>query len=175
MPNRHDGIETFLLMESTRISARLIVIIGAAVALTLGGCVLPKRLPEQNPFRSEIIGFIEPGATTGDEIEETLGTPLYRFSDGRWWAYCAERRETEWLWFMLAQNDVVGGTFGGDTEQQSLVLQFSENDIVEDVIVIKAEDGCTRGGAVCHKCGFLEVRQDGKRLKLTGSLGNTSN
>ena len=155
--------------------ARLIVLIGAAVALSSSGCVFPKKLPEKGPFRSEVIGFIEPGATTGDEVEKTLGTPLYRFSDGRWWAYCAHRRETEWAWFMLAQNDFIGGSFGGDTEQQSLVLQFSENDVVDDVIVIKAEDGCTRRGTVCHKCGFLEVVQDGKKVTLTGSLGNTSN
>jgi outer membrane protein assembly factor BamE (lipoprotein component of BamABCDE complex) len=152
---------------------RLIVLIGAAVALTLGGCVLPKRLPEQNPFRSEIIGFIEPGSTTGDEIEEILGTPLYRFSGGRWWAYCAHRRETEWVWFMLAQNDVVGGTFGGDTEQQSLVLRFGEENVVDEVTVINAEDGCTRDGTLCHDCGILEILQDGKKSKLIGSLGNT--
>ena len=154
-------------------SARLVVLTGAAVGLVVTGCVLPKRMAEKSPFRSHVIGFIEPGSTTGDEIEETLGTPLYRFSDGRWWAYCAERRETEWVWFMLAQNDVIGGTFGGDTEQQSLVLRFNENDIVDDVIVIKDEDGCARRGTICHKCGFLDLRQDGKRVTLTGSLGNT--
>ena len=154
--------------------AHFIVLIGAATAMTLGGCVLPKKMPEKSPFRSEIIGFIEPGATTGDEIEKTLGTPLYRFSDGRWWAYCAQRKETEWVWFMLAQNEVGGGTFGGDTEQQSLVLRFGENNVVDEVTVIKAEDGCTRDGTICHDCGILEVLQDGKKSKLIGSLGNTS-
>ncbi len=146
-----------------------------AIALTCSGCVLPKRLPEKSPFRSEVIGFIEPGATTGGDIENTLGTPLYRFSDGRWWAYCAHRRETEWVWFMLAQDNVGGGTFGGNTEQQSLVLRFDEDNVVEEVTVIKADDGCTRDGSLCHDCGYLVVVQDGKKLTLTGSLGNAPN
>ena len=146
-----------------------------AVTLTISGCVFPKRLPEKSPFRAEVIGFIEPDTTTGNEVEETLGIPLYRFSDGKWWAYCAERRETEWLWFMLAQNDIAGGTFGGDTEKQSLVLQFDNNNVVEEVFVITADDGCVRRGRLCHKCGFLQVRQDGKRVTLAGSLGATAN
>ena len=157
------------------IRGRLVVLTAAAACLTISGCVLPKRLPEKSPFRSEVIGFIEPGATTGEEIEQTLGTPLYRFADGRWWAYCAQRRETEWVWFMLAQNNVGGGTFGGDTEQQSLLLQFGDNNIVNEVIVIKAEDGCTRGGTICHKCGYLEVVQDGEKTTFAGSLGDTPN
>ncbi|MDJ0813419.1 MAG: hypothetical protein QNJ23_06810 [Woeseiaceae bacterium] len=154
--------------------ARLIVIICVTAGLAVSGCILPKRLPEKSPFRSEVIGFIEPGATTGNEIEQTLGTPLYRFSDGRWWAYCAQRRETEWLWFMLAQDNVGGGTFGGDTEQQSLVIRFGENNIVDEVTVIKAQDGCARGGTVCHDCGYLEILQDGERRTFVGALGNAS-
>lgn len=154
---------------------RSIVLIAVAVGLTVSGCVFPKRLPEKSPFRAEVIGFIEPDVTTGDEIEETLGTPLYKFSDGHWWAYCAHRRNTEWLWFMAAQDYVGGGTFGGDTEQQSLVLRFGQNNIVNEVVVIKDEDGCARGGTICHECGFLEVLQDGKKITMTGSLGNTPN
>ena len=153
-------------------AARLLVLIGVTACLTLGGCVFPKRLGGKGPFRPAVIGFIEPGATTGDEVETTLGTPLYTFSDGRWWAYCAHRRNTEWGWFMLAQENVIGGAFGGDTDQQSLVLQFDENDIVDDVIVIKADDGCTRRGRICHKCGFLQVVEDGKRITWAGTLGN---
>ena len=158
-----------------QINARLLVLIGVTVGLTVSGCVFPKRLPEKSPFRSAMIGFIEPGSTAGDEVERTLGTPLYKFSDGRWWAYCAERRETEWAWFMLAQDNVGGGTFGGDTEQQSLVLRFGENNVVDEVTVITADDGCARGGTICHNCGFLEVLQDGEKITMTGSLGNTSN
>ncbi len=151
------------------------VLIVATVVLTVGGCVLPKRLPEENPFRGEVVGFIEPGASTKSEIEETLGTPFYTFADGRWWAYCADRRTTEWLWFMLVQDYVGGGTFGGDNRDYSLVLRFGDNDIVNEVVAIKNEDGCTRDGTICHKCGFLEVVQDGKKTTLSGSLGTDLN
>lgn len=83
---------------------RLNVLIGAAIVLAASGCVFPKRLAEENPFRSEVVGFIEPGATTRVEVEETLGTPFYKFSDGRWWAYCAQRRMTDWVWGMIVPN-----------------------------------------------------------------------
>lgn len=155
--------------------ARFVVLIGAAIGLAVSGCVVPKRLPEENPFRAEVIGFIEPGTSTKGEIEETLSTPLYKFSDGRWWAYCAHRRTTEWAWVMVSQEDIGGGTFGGDTRQYSLVIDFGDNDIVNEVVVIKAEDGCTHGGTICHKCGFLDVVQDGKKVRFIGSLGTTPN
>lgn len=41
---------------------RLNVLIGAAIILAANGCVFPKRLAKENPFRSEVVGFIEPGA-----------------------------------------------------------------------------------------------------------------
>jgi len=56
--------------------ARLNVLIAATIVLAASGCVFPKRLAEKNPFRSEVVGFIEPGATTRVEVEETLGTPF---------------------------------------------------------------------------------------------------
>ena len=70
---------------------------------------------------------------------------------------------------------LAGGTIDGDTKQHSLVLRFGDNDIVNDVAVIRDEDGCTRDGTICHKCGFLEVVQDGKKITLVGSLGATPN
>ena len=76
---------------------RLNVLIASAIVLAADGCVFPTRLGEENPFRSELVGFIEPGATPRVEVEETLGTPFYKFSDGRWWAYCAHRRMTDWV------------------------------------------------------------------------------
>ncbi len=162
---------------------RLNVLIGAAIVLAASGCVFPKRLAEENPFRSEVVGFIEPGATTRVEVEETLGTPFYKFSDGRWWAYCAHRRMTDWVWGMIAPNsdgdgelvETASGTIDGDTKQYSLVLRFRDDDIVNKVVVIKNEDGCTRGGTICHKCGYLEVVQDGEKITLIGSLGTTPN
>ena len=162
---------------------RLNVLIGAAIVLAASGCVFPKRLAEENPFRSEVVGFIEPGATTRVEVEETLGTPFYKFSDGRWWAYCAHRRMTDWVWGTIAPNsdgdgelvETASGTIDGDTKQYSLVLRFRDDDIVNKVVVIKDEDGCTRGGTICHKCGYLEVVQDGKKITLIGSLGTTPN
>jgi outer membrane protein assembly factor BamE (lipoprotein component of BamABCDE complex) len=161
---------------------RLNVLIAAAIVLAADGCVFPTRLAEENPFRSELVGFIEPGATTRVEVEETLGTPFYKFSDGRWWSYCAHRRMTDWAWVMIAPNGdgasgggTGGGTIDGDTKQYSLVLRFRDDDIVNKVVVIKDEDGCTRDGTVCHRCGYLEVVQDGKKLTLIGSLGTTPN
>ena len=47
---------------------RFVVLFAAAVGLAASGCVVPKRLPEENPFRAEVIGFIEPGTSTKDEI-----------------------------------------------------------------------------------------------------------
>ena len=159
---------------------RLNVFIAAAIVLAASGCVAPKRLAEENPFRAGVVRFIEPGATTRVEIEETLGTPFYKFSDDQWWSYCGHRRMTEWFWWVLvpATSDdgtsggtSGGGTFGGDTKQYSLVLQFGDNDIVNEVVVIRDEDGCTRDGTICHKCGFLEIVQDGKKITLIGTLG----
>ena len=157
---------------------RLNVLIAAAIVLAASGCVFPTRLAEESPFRSEVVGFIEPGATTRVEVEETLGTPFYKFSDGRWWAYCAHRRMTDWVWVMIAPNGdgksgggTGGGTIDGDTKQYSLVLRFRDDDIVNKVVVIKNEDGCTRDGTICHRCGYMEVMQDGKKIKLIGSLG----
>ena len=163
--------------------ARLNVLIAATIVLAASGCIFPKRLAEEDPFRSEVVGFIEPGATTRVEVEETLGTPFYKFSDGRWWAYCAHRRMTDWVWGMIAPNrdgdgelvETASGTIDGDTKQYSLVLRFRDDDIVNKVVVIKDEDGCTRGGTICHKCGYLEVVQDGKKITLIGSLGTTPN
>jgi outer membrane protein assembly factor BamE (lipoprotein component of BamABCDE complex) len=163
--------------------ARLSVLIGATVVLAASGCVFPIRLAEENPFRSEVVGFIEPGATTRVEVEETLGTPFYKFSDGRWWAYCAHRRMTDWVWVMIAPNDdgdgelveTASGTNDGDTKQYSLVLRFRDDDIVNKVVVIKDEDGCTHRGTICHRCGYLEVVQDGKKITLIGSLGTMPN
>jgi len=163
---------------------RLNGFIAAAIVLAASGCIFPKRLAEEDPFRSEVVGFIEPGATTRVEVEETLGTPFYKFSDGQWWAYCAHRRMTDWVWVMIAPNGngvgmdsggTGGGTIDGDTKQYSLVLRFRDDDIVNKVVVIKDEDGCTRGGTICHKCGYLEVVQDGKKITLIGSLGTTPN
>lgn len=165
-------------------SVRLYVLIAAAIVLVAGGCVFPTRLAEENPFRSELVSFIEPGATTRVEVEETLGTPFYKFSDGRWWTYCAHRRMTDWGWVMIAPDSddgsgtrggTGGGTIDGDTRQYSLVLRFRDDDIVNKVVVIKDEDGCTRDGTICHRCGYLEVVQDGKKITLIGSLGTTPN
>jgi outer membrane protein assembly factor BamE (lipoprotein component of BamABCDE complex) len=159
---------------------RLNMLIAAAIVLAASGCVFPKRLAEENPFRSELVGFIEPGATTRVEVEETLGTPFYKFSDGRWWSYCAHRKMTDWGWVMIVPGvnsggGTGGGTIDGDTKQYSLVLRFRDDDIVNKVVVIKDEDGCTRGGTICHRCGYLEVVQDGKKITLIGSLGTTPN
>ena len=159
-------------------SVRLNVLIGAIIVLATSGCVAPKRLAEENPFRAGVVRFIEPGATTRVEIEETLGTPFYKFSDDQWWSYCGHRKMSEWFWFMIGPDGdgggtFGGGTFGGDTKQYSLVLQFGDNDIVDEVIAIKDEDGCTRDGTICHKCGYLEIVQDGKKITLIGTLGTT--
>ena len=155
---------------------RLNVLIAAAIVLTASGCVFPKRLAEENPFRGEVVGFIEPGATTKVEVEETLGTPFYKFSDDRWWAYCAHRKMTDWGWVMIVPGgNSGGGTIDGDTKQHSLVLRFRDDEIVNKVVVIEDEDGCTRGGTICHRCGYLEIVQDGKKITLIGSLGTTPN
>ena len=58
---------------------RLNVFIAAAIVLAASGCVFPKRLAEENPFRSEVVGFIEPGATTRVEVEETLARLFINF------------------------------------------------------------------------------------------------
>lgn len=158
---------------------RLNVLIAAAIILAASGCVFPKRLAEDNPFRSEVVGFIEPGATTRVEVEEALGTPFYKFSHDRWWAYCAHRKMADWGWFMIALDAEYGrtggGTIDGDIRQYSLVLRFRDDDIVNKVVVIKDDDGCTRDGTICHRCGFLEVVQDGKKITLLGSLGTAPN
>ena len=155
---------------------RLNVFIAAAIVLAASGCVFPKRLAEENPFRSEVVGFIEPGATTRVEVEETLGTPFYKFSDGKWWSYCAHRSMTDWGWVMVVPGGNSGaGTIDGDTKQYSLVLRFRDDNIVNKVVVIEDEDGCTRDGTICHRCGYLEVVQDGKKITLIGSLGTTPN
>lgn len=135
------------------------------------GCVFPTRLAEENPFRADIVGFIEPGATTRVEVEDALGTPFYEFSDGRWWAYCADRGTADWLWVILSPDGAGGGTFSGENKQYSLVIRFRDNDIVNKVVVVKDKDGCTRDGTICHKCGYLEVIQDGKKTILIGTLG----
>lgn len=159
---------------------RLNVLIAAAVFLVASGCVFPKRLAEKNPFRSEVVSFIKPGVTTRVGVEKTLGTPFYIFSDDRWWTYCAQRRMTDWVWVVIAPNvdnrgGTGGGTIDGDIRQYSLVLRFRDDDIVNKVVVIKNEDGCTRDGTICHRCGYLEVIQDGEKITLIGSLGTTPN
>ena len=159
---------------------RLNMLIAAAIILAASGCVFPKRLAEENPFGAGAVGFIEPGATTRVEIEETLGTPFYKLSDDRWWTYCAHRRMADWVWFMIAPNGdsrggTGGGTIDGDTRQYSLVLRFSDNDIVNKVVAIGDEDGCTRDGTICHKCGLLEIVEDGRKITLIGSLGTAPN
>lgn len=136
------------------------------IPLALAGCiVLPNRLADDEPFREEVVGFIEPGVTSKAEIEARLGGD-YRYSqNGRWWVFRADRRMTEWFWLTCTPGGCGGDEFGGDVREYSLIVEFDNDDTVRMFTVVINDDRCAEGGNICLDDLELTVIEDGADLK----------
>lgn len=119
------------------------------LVLALSGCVLPNRLAEKDPFRQDVIGFIEPGITVRDEIERRLGTHHLDSSNGQWWVFPADRRMTEWFWIFCTPGGCGGDEFGGDVHQYNLIVEFDSDDLVRRTVVTTDRDPCLDDYSIC--------------------------
>lgn len=136
------------------------------LALALGGCVLPNRLADKAPFREDVTGFIEPGVTSGNEIERQMGARYLESPDGQWWVFSADRRMTEWFWMFCTPGGCGGDVFGGDVHRYSLILEFDSNQIVKRSVVVTDQSPCVDDQSICFEDGELKVVEDENVLQL---------
>lgn len=136
------------------------------VVLALGGCVLPNRLAEEDPFGQGVIGFIEPGISPRAEIERQLGTHHLDSSNGQWWVFPADRRMTEWLWIVCTPGGCDGAEFGGDFHRYNLIVEFDSDDLVRRTVVVTDQSPCIDDQSICFDDGELTVVEDGNTLLL---------
>lgn len=127
------------------------------LALVVGACVFPTRLADDKPFGEPFIGFIEPGKTSKTQIEIQLGAPNRESSDGRWWAYHADHRTTEWGWFICVPTGCGADEFGGELRHYNLVIEFSKEDVAKRSAVVTDRRPCTRDRTLCYSDGELTV------------------
>jgi len=130
------------------------------LALALCGCVLPNRLAEEHPFRQDVVGFIQPGITSRSDIEARFGDPYLDSPSGQWWVFRADRRMTEWLWFLCTPGGCDGAEFGGDIHQYSLIVEFGDDDTVRDWVVVTDQHQCSEDHSICLDDGGLTVIED---------------
>ena len=126
---------------------RLLFILLVAAA---SSCVFPTHFAEENPYGSQSIGFIVPNETSREEASATLGAPVRVFSNGRWWLYQSDRRMTEWFWFFCMQTGCGGDEFGGALRLYSLIIEFSDDDIVSNLIVVTDKRPCSKDEVICY-------------------------
>jgi len=134
------------------------------LVLLIGACVFPTRLADEKPFGREATGFIDPGNTPKAEIEAKLGSEFQESADARWWVFHADRRMSEWFWFICVGGGSLGapvgcdgGDFGGKHHRYSLVIQFDELDIVKNTAVVSEKNPCTDDMTLCYRDGVLTV------------------
>ena len=120
--------------------------------------VFPTQLADENPYGNQSIGFIVLNETPRTDLSATLGAPIRTFANGRWWLYQSDRRMTTWFLFVGA---LAGGgsatEFGGHIRIYSLIVEFSDNDIVSNLIVITDRDPCSKDKSICYADGELIV------------------
>ena len=143
--------------------------------LVQGGCILPNRLAEEDPFREDIVGFIEPGITSRANIEQQLGNLYLASSNGRWWAFPADRRMTEWFWIFCMPGGCGGSEFGGDVHRYYLIIDFGNDDVVHRTVVVTDHDPCIVDQSICYKDGELTIEEGGgtKQFALEYDLSRT--
>lgn len=134
------------------------------LVLALSGCVLPNRLAEKDPFRQDVIGFIEPGITVRTEIEGRLGTHHLDSSNGQWWVFPADRRMMEWFWIICAQGGCGGAEFGGDAHRYYLIIEFDNDDLVGRAVVTTDQKPCIDDQSICFDDDELIVIENENTL-----------
>lgn len=130
------------------------------LVLALGGCVLPNRLAEEDPFRQGVTGFIEPGITSKTEIERQLGTQYLGSSNDQWWVFPADRRMTEWFWMICTPGGCGGAEFGGDVYRYNFIVEFDSDDLVRRTVVVTDQSPCIDDQSICFDDGELTVVKD---------------
>lgn len=144
---------------------RLFIFLLAAAAAS--ACVVPTHLADENPYGSQSIGFVVLHETSRSEVSAALGAPAREFSDGRWWLYQSDRRMTAWFWFIATPGGADGGEFGGDVRIYSLIIEFSDDDVVGNLTVVTDQKPCADDKAVCYVDGRLTVVQESTTVART--------
>jgi len=144
-------------VRETKIHLRCLVIL---LASGLSACVFPTRLADEVPFREDVIGSVEIGKTTREEIRVKIGEPAKKFADGRWWVYNATREMSEWFWFFCAQTGCGGGDLGGGKRLYSLIIEYDEESALKKTTVVHEKKPCSRDGSICYREGLLDIAWD---------------
>lgn len=134
----------------------LILLLVAATS----SCVFPTHLADEEPYRSQSIGFIVLNETTRTDVSSHLGPPVRIFSNGRWWVYQSDRRMTAWFLFIATPGGAGGGDVGGDTLIYSLIVEFGDDDVVSNLAVVTDQRPCTDDRTFCYAEGRLKVLDD---------------
>ncbi|MBT8108652.1 MAG: hypothetical protein KJP17_10475 [Gammaproteobacteria bacterium] len=142
-------------MRAIEVYFRYLVFI---LASALSACVFPTRLAEETPFGEEVIGTVEVGETTRQEILARIGEPAESYAQGGWWVYHATREMTEWFAVICVPNGECGASdFGGDDRPYSLLIEFNEENVLQNTIVVHEKKPCSRDGSVCYREGAIEL------------------
>lgn len=143
------------------------------LVLTLSACVFPTRLADKAPYSEDDFGPIEVGKTTGEEIFARFGEPSEKYAQGKWWVYHEKREMSQWIWFFCVQTGCGGGDLGGDERLYTLMINLSEEGVLQRATVVHEKEPCSEDGSVCFRDGQLELAWDDEAGSID-SLGSCS-
>ena len=128
------------------------------LASMLSACVFPTRLADETPFGEVVIGSVEVGETTGEEILARIGEPSEKYAHGRWWAYHTTREMSEWFALICVPNgECAWGDFGEGERPYSLIIEFNDKNVLQKTAVVHEKNPCSRDGSVCFHEGSIEL------------------
>lgn len=119
--------------------------------------MFPTHFAEEKPFRDEASGSAETGMSTRADIKAKLGEPQERYANGRWWLYHSDREMAEWIWLLCVQTGCVGGPIGEGERRYTLIIEFDEEDFLQNTVVVDEKNPCSQEGSVCYQEGQLEM------------------
>ena len=119
------------------------------------GCIIPTHFGDDEPFQEEEIGFLEIGATSKQEVKDSIGEPIKSFLQGQWWVYRAHQKMSEWA--VLVSVGTGGGAWdiGGQIRQYDLLINFNDGDVVNHFVVLTPGSSCIPEFGVCYSEGFF--------------------
>lgn len=130
------------------------------MSILIGGCVVyPSDLAEPEPFKDENLEFVGVGSNKG-EVREVLGNNFESFNDGQYWVFVADRAMTKWNVVIPIPQAPQPRPRNRVVRQYSLIFQFDQNDIVQQIMKLNDRNPCNDDNTVCHSGDVLHVLND---------------
>ena len=120
------------------------------VALSLGGCVIPLHVDEEEPF-TNAAGELLDGLTIKEHVLAIYGEPTAIYSHGSIYVYSAYEKNWEFPYLLVAPYSQPVAGVGTAGKRHFLILEFDERGILisHRMEIGKGRADCTDSG-ICH-------------------------